>query len=186
VNGIEPLFEFGFGLSYTKFEYFGLHTLFANDFAPEADNWLSGLATSSGRKRGGVLEDWCVSMNFNRDRDHDHLLRLHCKLWTVKFKLQNVGTITGTEVPQLYVAFPESAHAPPRVLRGFENVMLTAGETDTVEFKLSRYDLSVWSVEQQAWVAPGHGGGGEDDRKYILHVGASSRNFRLKGSLSLA
>jgi hypothetical protein len=63
--------------------------------------------------------------------------------------------------------------------------MLTAGETDTMEFRLSRYDLSVWSVEQQAWIAPGYDSGEESDRTYILHVGASSRDFRLKGSLSL-
>jgi beta-glucosidase len=124
-------------------------------------------------------------LNFKLDYDHDHLPRLHSKLWTVKFKIQNAGIVAGTEIPQLYITLPESAHAPPRVLRGFENVMLTAGETDTVEFRLSRYDLSIWSVEQQAWIAPGHGSGGEGDRTYILHIGASSRDFRLKGSLSL-
>lgn len=56
-NDIEPLFEFGFGLSYTNFEYFGLQTDFSNDFAAEGENWLSGLASSE-KKRGSAVEDW--------------------------------------------------------------------------------------------------------------------------------
>ena len=183
-NDIEPLFEFGFGLSYTTFEYFGLKSSFSNDFAPTAENWMAGLATSGARNRGSAVEEWYgpstspYTIGFLTS-----MFRLHRQLWTVTFKLQNAGTVAGTEIPQLYITFPESAKSPPRVLRGFENVMLKAGETTTIEFGLSRYDLSVWSVEQQAWVAPGHD---TMDSTYTLHVGASSRDFRLKGSLSLA
>ena len=48
---------------------------------------------------------------------------------------------------------------------------------DAVYVTLSRYDLSVWDVPSQTWVrAPG---------TYSLSVGASSRDFRLKGTLLL-
>jgi beta-glucosidase len=105
--------------------------------------------------------------------------RLHRKVYSVQFKLQNVGMLTGAEIPQLYLSFPASTNSPPRVLRGFDSVLLTAGETQDVEFKLSRYDLSIWNVEQQAWVAP------EAGATIGVHVGASSRDLRLQGTITL-
>ncbi len=57
---IEPLFEFGFGLSYSQFEYFGLQSTFSNDFAPEAEKWQAGLATAKARQVGSALQDWYV------------------------------------------------------------------------------------------------------------------------------
>lgn len=162
-HDIQPLFEFGFGLSYTRFEYFGLHTSFVNDFAPEAEQWLAGLPTPNAHERGSSLQDW-----------------LHHKLWTVSFKVQNVGTLYGAEIPQLYLSFPSSAQTPPRMLKGFESIPLNPGETTTVEFGLSRYDLSVWSEEDEAWIAP------EPNATFDIHIGASSRDFRLHGEFSLA
>lgn len=45
--------------------------------------------------------------------------RLQRPRWTVSADIQNVGNVTGCEVPQLYLAYPESAGEPPRVLRDF-------------------------------------------------------------------
>ncbi|CAG7851315.1 Probable beta-glucosidase L; AltName: Full=Beta-D-glucoside glucohydrolase L; AltName: Full=Cellobiase L; AltName: Full=Gentiobiase L; Flags: Precursor [Serendipita indica DSM 11827] len=161
---IEPLFEFGFGLSYTKFEYFGLQSSFSDDFAPEDAQWRAGKPTSKAHEVGSALQDW-----------------LHRKVFTVSFRIQNVGTRYGADIPQLYVGFPqENTGDPPRVLRGFDNVPLNPGETQTVEFKLSRYDLSIWSVQHQAWVAPPG-----KPLKYKLFLGTSSRDFKLKGTLQL-
>ena len=109
-------------------------------------------------------------------------LRLHRKLWSITLKVQNVGTTLGTEIPQLYLSFPSSSnyyYTPPRLLKGFESVLLNAGETETVRFELSRYDLSVWSEEENAWIAP------ERNGRYEVFVGASSRDFRLRGSFTL-
>jgi len=50
---------------------------------------------------------------------------------------------------------------------------------ETVRFELSRYDLSVWSEEENAWIAP------ERNGRYEVFVGASSRDFRLRGSFAL-
>jgi beta-glucosidase len=59
----------------------------------------------------------------------------------VSFKLTNTGSFSGTEIPQLYLGYPTSAGEPPKVLRGFEEVILTSGATSTVQMKLSQRDL---------------------------------------------
>jgi len=81
------------------------------------------------------------------------------------------------KIPQLYLHFPASSGEPPSVLRGFANVELQPGEKQTVTITLSRYDLSIWDVEKQGWRKPG----GEIG----VTVGASSRDGRLKGRISV-
>ena len=81
------------------------------------------------------------------------------------------------QIPQLYLHFPSSAGEPPSVLRGFTDVLLGAGQSETVTITLSRYDLSVWDVVAQGWRKP--------DGAFTFSVGASSRDFRLKGSIPL-
>ena len=51
------------------------------------------------------------------------------------------------------------------------------GANASVEFELTRRDLSIWDIEVQKWKLPG----GE----YKLWVGQSSRILPLSGSLSL-
>ena len=81
------------------------------------------------------------------------------------------------QISQLYLHFPAGAGEPPSVLRGFTDVELQPGENKTTNVTLSRYDLSVWDVPSQSWMrALG---------TYSLSVGASSRDFRLEGTLPL-
>lgn len=61
------------------------------------------------------------------------------------------------------------------MLKGFTDVRLNKGETKTVTLALSRYDLSVWDVVAQGWVKP--------SGKITFSVGASSRDFRLTGTI---
>ena len=77
----------------------------------------------------------------------------------------------------MYVHFPEGAGEPPSVLRGFADVLLRPHESKTVKLALSRYDLSVWDADAQGWRKPAG--------KFAFSVGASSRDFRLKGSIPL-
>jgi len=94
----------------------------------------------------------------------------------------NTGTRTGKQVVQVYVSFPETTDVstgkkiefPVRVLRGFGKVELKAGETKTAEIKLTRKDLSYWSVGRQDWVMP--------DGDLTVSVGASSRDLPLSGT----
>ena len=82
-----------------------------------------------------------------------------------------------TQIPQLYLHFPPGAGEPPSVLRGFADVLLSPGESGTVTITLSRYALSVWDVDAQGWRKP--------DGDTTFSVGASSRDFRLEGSISV-
>lgn len=56
----------------------------------------------------------------------------------ISFTLSNTGGIKGTEIPQLYIGFPQGANEPSKVLRGFDDVTLGAGESKTVKMTLSQ------------------------------------------------
>jgi len=122
---IEPRFEFGFGLSYTTFDY------------------------SSLRIRGSIPHGAApTGPGSSADRS------LHSTVITVSFTLKNTGHLAGTEVPQLYLNPPAASNGPPSVLRGFDAVNLGPGQSRTVSFGLSRYALSNWDVVNQRWVIP--------------------------------
>ncbi|KAG8416182.1 glycoside hydrolase 3, variant 2 [Metarhizium acridum] len=90
----------------------------------------------------------------------------------VRITVTNTGSVAGEEVAQLYLRIPG---APLKQLRGFEKARLAPGQPTTVDFGLTRRDLSEWDVGRQQWVVQG----GE----YRVFVGASSRDIRLTGSI---
>jgi beta-glucosidase len=154
-DGIEPRFEFGYGLSYTTFEYSSLEV----ELTQGAD--VSALPDSSiPIVQGG-----------------------HPQLWeevaTVTVLVSNTGSRTGEEIAQLYVGIPSDAgyETPERQLRGFEKVPVRPGETRTVTFSLTRRDLSVWDIVTQQWRL--------QSGTYNIWVGASSRDLRLDGTLQI-
>jgi len=88
----------------------------------------------------------------------------------VTVDITNTGTITGAEVPQLYLAFPASAGEPPKLLKGFKKLELRSGATERVAFQLHRLDFSIWDVKKHDWsVVPG---------TFHIAIGSSSRNIR--------
>ncbi|KAL1747219.1 glycoside hydrolase family 3 protein [Schizophyllum fasciatum] len=93
---------------------------------------------------------------------------------TVSFSVANTGAVAGTEIAQLYLGFPAGAGEPPRVLRGFEEVALAAGESARVEMRLRARDLSIWDVVRQTWTRP--------EGTFTAFVGASINDVRLKGT----
>ncbi|XP_006455624.1 hypothetical protein AGABI2DRAFT_195052 [Agaricus bisporus var. bisporus H97] len=158
-NGIEPRFEFGFGLSYTKFDYSKISIKKVHVKGREVDaarEWDQGHA--SPQVEGGSIASW-----------------LHRPLYEVSFNVKNTGRVLGAESPQLYINFPESAGEPPSVLRGFDSVPIRPGETTNVKMTLSRYDLSIWDVNAQGWRRP--------EGTFGVTVGASSRDKRLEGTI---
>ncbi|KAF8760915.1 beta-glucosidase [Rhizoctonia solani] len=121
-NGITPRFEFGFGLSYTTFEYSNLVV------TPGASGGTQ--PTGPGSPLSSWLQDPWVK---------------------VTFTLKNTGAVAGTEIPQLYISPPASSGEPPNALKGFENVSLQPGASTTVTITLNRYDFSYWNLAGQKW-----------------------------------
>lgn len=145
---IEPLYEFGFGLSYTSFDM-------SDALEVKVTANLSALADESqGIEPGGLIDLWtCVAQ--------------------VTVEVTNTGNRTGFSVPQLYVFFPQDStpeKTPVKVLRGFHKVSLDAGETSAVQFELTRRDLSFWDTSTRQWVIPGG--------DFVFRAGFSSRDLR--------
>ncbi|KAH6661054.1 beta-glucosidase 1 [Truncatella angustata] len=147
--GITPRYEFGFGLSYTNFTYSNIAISGTPTSGP-----ATGTVTSGGRSD------------------------LFQTVATVTATVKNSGAVTGSEVTQLYVSYPSSAGAPPKQLRGFAKLPLSAGVSGTATFALRRRDLSYWDVKQQNWVVP--------SGTFNITVGSSSRDIRLVTTLTVA
>lgn len=97
-------------------------------------------------------------------------------LWDVAYTISVTVTNSGEEhagkaVVQAYVQFPADIKydTPIIQLRDFEKTgELGPGESQTVELKLTRRDLSVWDVEVQDWVVP------DVEGKYKVWIGEAS------------
>jgi len=94
---------------------------------------------------------------------------------TVSVEVSNVGGRSGDEVVQLYIHQRSGrASRPVRLLKGFERVSLSAGESKTVKFTLRKNELSYWSAADRKWV--------EDAGEYDVWVGNDS-NASLHGTM---
>ncbi|KAF8162824.1 glycoside hydrolase family 3 protein [Crassisporium funariophilum] len=97
--------------------------------------------------------------------------------YTISFTVNNSGGLAGTEKPQLYLGYPSAAGEPKKVLRGFEEVVLGAGESKPITMNLSRRDMSVWDTPSQSYVRP--------SGTFTVFVGASIKDVRLTGSIAV-
>ncbi|KAH0425568.1 hypothetical protein CcaCcLH18_10882 [Colletotrichum camelliae] len=144
---IDPLYEFGFGLSYTAFEL-------ASDLSVKA---LTDNMTSLARASNGSS----IPMS-----------ELFTPVANATIQVSNIGDRSGATILQLYMWMPaDSAPSgtPVRVLRGFSKIELVAGETRGVAFELNRRDFSFWDPTAQTWRVP--------TGDFRLEVGFSSRNL---------
>jgi len=97
---------------------------------------------------------------------------------SVSCTITNTGTVAGAEVVQLYLSFPTSANEPPNQLKGFQKVMLGPGEQGEVVFSLTTRHFSIWNSERHMWT--------EVEGKFGVHVGSSSRDVRLSGTIFIS
>jgi len=106
-----PLYPFGFGLSYTTFEY--------------SDLWIQSDAK--------IKDQFQVSV-----------------------KVRNSGQREGTETAQMYIRQRcASVTRPVKQLEGFARVTLKPGESQTVNFALTPFDLSFYNAKMQRVVEAG-------------------------------
>ncbi|KAK6196671.1 hypothetical protein LQW54_011322 [Pestalotiopsis sp. IQ-011] len=121
-KNITPRYEFGYGLSYTSFNYSKLEI--QQNETMNTDAYPTGDVIE-----GGQSDLWDI-------------------LATVSAQIQNTGDVDGAEAAQLYVGIPG---APAKQLRGFDKPFINASQTATISFDLTRRDLSIWDVVAQKW-----------------------------------
>jgi len=108
----EPLYPFGYGLSYTSFDYSDIK-LSANELADKGE-------------------------------------------LTAEITVTNTGKLDGTEVVQLYIRdLVGSVTRPVKELKGFERIFLKAGESKTVQFKITPEMLKFYNYDLQYIYEPG-------------------------------
>ncbi|KEY72847.1 hypothetical protein S7711_04428 [Stachybotrys chartarum IBT 7711] len=212
-HDITPQFEFGFGLSYTTFEYKDIEVTEKKpksalpakrpDAAaepPTFDNKLpdvkEALFPEGIRKLKNYIYPYIDSAKQVKSGDYPYPEGYDVEqplseagggeggnpdLWetyvTVSVSVTNTGPVDGKAVAQLYLSYPKPSKVdfPVRVLRGFTKVALKKGESATVEFELTRRDLSYWDVTRQNWVMVEEGA-------YTFAVGESSRGAKVTGT----
>lgn len=149
-KGLQPLFPFGYGLSYTTFDFSNLEV--------SADGTsVSCTITNTGSRPGAEVAQLYVGAVPGKG----------AAAKTTKKSLNSKLTIAATTTARGN-ADPER---PVRELKGFRKVFLQPGESTKVTFQLSDADFSYFNAERHAWVAPA----GE----YTIAVGASSRQLPL-------
>ena len=92
----------------------------------------------------------------------------------------NTGKYEGKESVQLYVSAPSGKVEKPSIeLKAFAKTrQLKPGESETLQMKVSAYDLASFDEQQQSWVS--------DKGKYTIKFGASCEDIRCTSTYQLA
>ncbi|MFM9908858.1 MAG: beta-glucosidase BglX [Chitinophagaceae bacterium] len=122
----QPLYPFGFGLSYSNFTYGAVKL--SNDVL----------------KTGQYIK--------------------------ASVTITNTGTLEGVETVQLYIRdMVGSISRPMKELKGFQKIVLKAGESRTVEFKITANDLKFYDSKLNYVAEPGD---------FKLFIGGNSRDVK--------
>jgi len=160
----EPLYRFGYGLSYTTFEYSKLEI----SGAPGA-----GSVSIPNSPRGRAAPGSGAASG--SDEHGKSATSAMASTFKVSVDVTNTGERDGDEVVQLYVSDVEASVPVPRHhLEGFKRVHLATGETKTVTFQLKQEQLACYDDEGNPFVEPGEFlvsvGGGQPDDPAAAHV----------------
>ena len=128
-KNIEPLFPFGYGLSYTDFTY---------------ENVKLG--------KEKLMKD---------------------ELLDVSIDLTNSGTVSGSEVVQLYISDPiSSVDRPLKELKGFKKLKLEPSEKQNIKFQIKPEDLAFFDENSSEWKI--------EKGKFKVMIGSSSGDIHLE------
>lgn len=96
----------------------------------------------------------------------------------VQVTVTNTGSREGREIVQVYVGNPDSSiNRAPRELKAFAAIDLAAGVSGQVALRINRTDLAYYHAGAECWTVEGG--------SYTVEVGASSRDIRLIGTVSV-
>lgn len=127
------LYPFGYGLSYTQFEYEGLR-LSTGTLNPGAE-WMA--AQSPGPQ--GASGSSMASASGDEVK--------------VLVQVRNAGSIAAEEVVQLYASCRSSRFSRPRKqLLAFQRLHIEAGERIEVEFTVKAEAFRVWDPSREGWL----------------------------------
>jgi beta-glucosidase-like glycosyl hydrolase len=98
----------------------------------------------------------------------------------VAAQITNTGSVSGSDVVQLYVGDPAAAGEPPRQLEGFRRVTLAPHASRTVSFAITGHELSYFNTNANGWALP--------EGRFSIYVGDSSAliSLPLHGRLTVA
>jgi beta-glucosidase len=94
----------------------------------------------------------------------------------VSLDVENIGSMDGEEVVQLYINdVYSSVTTPKKTLKGFQRIFVKKGEVKTVSITLTPEELSIWNREMKRVVEPGEfevmiGGNSTDVLKTTFQV----------------
>ncbi|KAI9692272.1 MAG: hypothetical protein M1822_006502 [Bathelium mastoideum] len=218
-QGIDPIYEFGYGLSYTTFSYANLKITGqrANNYNPtsgetkpapvlgnfstNAEDYVfpagfhqipyyiypylnsSDLKSASEDTNYGLEANEYLPANSQNGSAQPRIgaggapggnPQLYDVFYTVTAEITNTGSVTGDEVPQVYIGL--GGPDDPKVqLRGFDRLTIKPNQTVTFSAELTRRDFSNWDPLTQNWVISNY--------TKTIYVGASSRKLHLQQSL---
>jgi beta-glucosidase len=112
------------------------------------------------------------NLKFNTKEVRNGMLNL-------SFEVRNVGACPAAEVAQVYVEDVESTiFREEKALKGFKKVYLQPNETQTIYMELDQRAWAFYNVLTHDWSV--------ESGDFDIHVGSSSRDIRLSGTVYVA
>ncbi len=148
-----PLYSFGYGLSYTDFDY--------------TEVSLEYSAYNSSQVKEGICLENKADAKVNSSKISTHVL-MDGEI-RINFKITNQGNHDGYAVPQLYIKDVQSGTIRRvKELKAFEKVWVPSGEAKPCSLTLNMEKLSVWNENMEFTVEPG---------EFVLMLSDGSRDL---------